>query len=98
MNLMTMILTCPRCEGPMRPYERHGVEIDQCIECRGVYLDRGELERIIDAEASAALRMTAGYPMSYDEDLTDLTDDSQFLDSRGRHKKRRRGAFNDLFE
>jgi Zn-finger nucleic acid-binding protein len=34
----------------MRTYERSGVVIDQCTECRGVFLDRGELERLMDAE------------------------------------------------
>jgi len=34
----------------MRPYERNGVHVDQCTECRGVFLDRGEFERLIDAE------------------------------------------------
>jgi uncharacterized protein len=45
-------LTCLKCGGAMRTYERSGVLIDQCTECRGVYLDRGELDRIIDAESS----------------------------------------------
>jgi Zn-finger nucleic acid-binding protein len=36
----------------MRTYERSGIHIDQCVECRGVFLDRGELERLMDAEAS----------------------------------------------
>ncbi len=34
----------------MRSYERNGVTIDQCSECRGIFLDRGELERLVDAE------------------------------------------------
>jgi len=34
----------------MRSYERNGVMIDQCSECRGLFLDRGELERLVDAE------------------------------------------------
>jgi Zn-finger nucleic acid-binding protein len=45
-----MELTCPKCHGPMRTYERNGVHVDQCTECRGIFLDRGELERLIDAE------------------------------------------------
>jgi uncharacterized protein len=45
-----MELTCPKCHGPMRTYERNGVHVDQCSECRGIFLDRGELERLIDAE------------------------------------------------
>jgi Zn-finger nucleic acid-binding protein len=34
----------------MRTYERNGVHVDQCTECRGIFLDRGELDRLIDAE------------------------------------------------
>lgn len=45
-------MTCPKCHGAMRQYERSGVTIDQCNECRGVFLDRGELERLVDAEAA----------------------------------------------
>jgi Zn-finger nucleic acid-binding protein len=36
----------------MRTYERSGITVDQCAECRGVFLDRGELERLVDAEAA----------------------------------------------
>jgi Zn-finger nucleic acid-binding protein len=34
----------------MRTFERNGIVIDQCTECRGIFLDRGELERLIEAE------------------------------------------------
>jgi Zn-finger nucleic acid-binding protein len=45
-----MELTCPKCHGTMRTYERNGVHVDQCSDCRGIFLDRGELERLVDAE------------------------------------------------
>lgn len=45
-----MQLTCPKCAGSMRAYERNGITIDQCTECRGIFLDRGELEHLIDGE------------------------------------------------
>jgi Zn-finger nucleic acid-binding protein len=45
-----MELTCPKCQGTMRTYERNGVHVDQCGDCRGIFLDRGELDRLIDAE------------------------------------------------
>jgi Zn-finger nucleic acid-binding protein len=45
-----MELTCPKCHGTMRNYERNGVHVDQCADCRGIFLDRGELDRLIDAE------------------------------------------------
>lgn len=34
----------------MRQYERNGVTVDQCTECRGIFLDRGELEHLSQAE------------------------------------------------
>ena len=41
-------ITCPSCGATMGVRDRHGVEIDQCPRCRGVWLDRGELDRIIE--------------------------------------------------
>lgn len=57
-------LVCPKCKGEMRAYERNGVTIDQCEECRGIFLDRGELERLVDAESafSQAAAPQAGTP------------------------------------
>lgn len=45
-------MTCPKCHGEMRMYERSGVTVDQCTECRGIFLDRGELEKLFEAESS----------------------------------------------
>lgn len=49
---MEATLVCPKCQGALRSYERNGIQIEQCTECRGVFLDRGELERLIEAESS----------------------------------------------
>jgi Zn-finger nucleic acid-binding protein len=46
------MMTCPKCQGQMRQYERSGVTVDQCGECRGIFLDRGELEKLFEAEAN----------------------------------------------
>ena len=45
-------MTCPKCQGEMRTYERNGIHVDQCTECRGLFLDRGELEHLVQAEGS----------------------------------------------
>lgn len=45
-------LVCPKCGGPMRTYERNGVQIEQCRDCRGIFLDLGEFERLMAAESS----------------------------------------------
>jgi uncharacterized protein len=51
-NDATQAISCPKCGSEMRSYERNGVTVDQCGGCRGVFLDRGELEHLIDAENS----------------------------------------------
>jgi Zn-finger nucleic acid-binding protein len=42
------MLLCPTCRVELKLAERQGVEIDYCPPCRGVWLDRGELDKIID--------------------------------------------------
>jgi len=66
-----MELICPKCGAGMRTYERNGIHIDQCTSCRGVFLDRGELEHLIDAEqtfykpAPSQPMPTQGQPQYY---------------------------------
>jgi uncharacterized protein len=45
-------LICLKCRGAMRTYKRNGITIDQCTVCHGIFLDRGELERLIGAEST----------------------------------------------
>lgn len=44
-------LLCPRCVSQMLPVQQFGVTIDQCTGCGGIFLDRGELEQLAEAEA-----------------------------------------------
>lgn len=41
-------LLCPNCKVDLVMSERQGIEIDYCPKCRGVWLDRGELDKIIE--------------------------------------------------
>lgn len=48
-------MKCPVCtETNLVMSERQGIEIDYCPQCRGVWLDRGELDKIIERSATAA--------------------------------------------
>jgi Zn-finger nucleic acid-binding protein len=45
-------MQCPVCEtSKLQMAERQGVEIDYCPDCRGIWLDRGELDKIIERSA-----------------------------------------------
>jgi uncharacterized protein len=94
-------LTCPKCQGSMRSYERSGITVDQCTDCRGVFLDRGELERVIDAEGS--YYEERGLRGRRDDD-----DDDDYREREhaggfggfggGRKGRRREGFLGDLFD
>jgi uncharacterized protein len=47
-------MPCPVCRVPLVMSDRQGIEIDYCPQCRGVWLDRGELDKIIERSAPAA--------------------------------------------
>ncbi|OUO92393.1 hypothetical protein B5F40_00345 [Gordonibacter sp. An230] len=96
-------MKCPLCNVDLVMSERQGIEIDYCPQCRGVWLDRGELDKIIE-RSSAPTAAPHTQPMGYDEgyrrsekrfDKHPRYDD----DYREHHKKKRRGDFlSDLFE
>ncbi len=48
-------MSCPVCRVPLAMTDRQGIEIDYCPQCRGVWLDRGELDKIIERSAPAPL-------------------------------------------
>jgi Zn-finger nucleic acid-binding protein len=52
-------MKCPVCDVDLSISSREGVEIDFCPQCRGVWLDRGELDKVIE-RASASLAPTGG--------------------------------------
>jgi len=47
-------MNCPHCNISLVMAERSGVEIDYCPKCRGVWLDRGELDKIIERSSQAS--------------------------------------------
>ena len=47
-----MSMNCPVCAVPLTMSTRQNVEIDYCPQCRGVWLDRGELDKIIERSSS----------------------------------------------
>lgn len=46
-------MLCPHCQSGLAITDRQGIEIDYCPKCRGVWLDRGELDKIVERAASA---------------------------------------------
>jgi hypothetical protein len=89
-----MDLTCPKCRAPMRQYERSGVTVDQCTECRGIFLDRGELERLSDAEhAWHRSAVPAQRHRDHDSDEHPMSGQGGY----GKRKKKR-GFLDELFD
>jgi uncharacterized protein len=60
-KLKGVTMKCPACtDAPLVMSERQGVEIDYCPACRGIWLDRGELDKLLD-RAVAAVQATAAH-------------------------------------
>jgi hypothetical protein len=97
-------MNCPVCTTDLKPVDRQGVEIDYCPRCRGVWLDRGELDKIIERSAQYAGR-------DRDDDDSDWGDDRRGYDrpppgpyppqghSQGHYPpKKKEGFFGRLFD
>ena len=93
---MATDLICPKCQGLMRAYERSGVTVDQCADCRGIFLDRGELERLVDAEQGWQSSHPAPRDREYERPRYDDDDHRRY--SQGSQKKRKKSFFDELFD
>ena len=91
-------MNCPVCSNVnLVMSERQGIEIDYCPQCRGVWLDRGELDKVIERSVtgSSGQRIdheTRGY--SRDRDDSDYRERPR----EGHYKKKREGFLSDLFD
>jgi uncharacterized protein len=87
-------LVCPKCQSEMRSYERSGLTVDQCTGCRGIFLDRGELEKLVDAEGAYYERFPSGREREHQEHEHRDRDDRRYEERRyddDRHEHRSGG-------
>ena len=100
-------MNCPVDNEILQMTERSGVEVDYCPRCRGVWLDRGELDKILErAEREMPMPMATpvtGRPRDdYDREddrRPDYDDDYSRRDTYGRpYKKKRKSFLSDMFE
>ena len=90
-------LLCPACRVNLAMSERQGIEIDYCPQCRGVWLDRGELDKILErsaAEASPEQQAPADYHPDRDDDYYRRDEYKQHKYS----KHRRKSFLEELFD
>lgn len=106
-------MKCPVDDSTLSISSREGIEIDFCPKCRGVWLDRGELDKIIERTSATLPAGAAGYE-PYDDDRRygddrryeerryedrRYDDDRRHVDPRHPHAKRKKRSFlGDLFE
>jgi Zn-finger nucleic acid-binding protein len=82
-------MKCPVCDVALSISSREGVEIDFCPQCRGVWLDRGELDKVIE-RASASLAPAGGGrgDERYDSPPSRYDDRRDYDDRRGYDDRR----------
>lgn len=80
-------MKCPIDGAELVMTDRAGVEIDYCPQCRGVWLDRGELDKIIERSSPPAAPQQRIEPQAWQEQPSH------------KHRKKKRGGFlEDLFD
>jgi uncharacterized protein len=95
-------MLCPTCKTPLTMSERQGIEIDYCQSCRGVWLDRGELDKIIE-RSNAAMAPAQAAPQPAPQAPPPPQQQSPW-GSRGYghghypHHKRRKSFLEELFD
>jgi uncharacterized protein len=92
-------LLCPACRVDLVMSERSGVEIDYCPKCRGVWLDRGELDKILERAGSEfSARSSAPSAPDHRAHRRD-SDEYPAYGHQGHHGKRKYRSFlDDLFD
>lgn len=89
-------MRCPVDETTLVMSERNGIEIDYCPQCRGVWLDRGELDKIIDRSVDVPAPQAAARPPA---PQYDRYDDDRRRQDQGHYKKRKRESWlSELFD
>ena len=82
-------MKCPNCEELLVMTERKGVEIDYCPKCRGVWLDKGELDKIIEksaaAESSQNIKQTEEKRKKQYDNEDEDDDDEEFFNRKRRN-------------
>ncbi len=94
-------MLCPICpNAELKMTERQGVEVDYCPKCRGVWLDRGELDKIIELSAppKAVDRERRPDEARESRDSRESRDDRDDRDDFNRNPRRRKSLLGDLFD
>lgn len=92
-------MLCPVCEIELRMSERKGIEIDYCPQCRGVWLDKGELDKIIE-RTNKDLDKSSTYKPTYRTDYhqPDAPYEKQKRDYKYKKRKSVLGEIFDIFD
>ena len=92
-------MLCPIDGTQLVMADRSGVEIDYCPQCRGVWLDRGELDKIIERSVQAPPPPPPGPRGHEDRGYDDRGYDQRGgYDAGGMKRKKRGGFFEELFD
>jgi Zn-finger nucleic acid-binding protein len=91
-------MKCPNDSAVLVMSERSGIEIDYCPECRGVWLDRGELDKILDRAADQAPPAPAAAPAAQQYAEPRYDDRSRGSQHQPYRKKKKESWLSELLD
>ncbi|HRO43446.1 MAG TPA: zf-TFIIB domain-containing protein [Flavipsychrobacter sp.] len=93
-------MKCPNCNETLLMSQRNNVEIDYCPSCRGVWLDKGELDKILEyAENKYSLaKLQPERDNTYHQDERRYDDDYKKHDDYNRKHRKKKSFLGDFFD
>ena len=86
-------MKCPKCNVSLAIADKQGVEIDYCPECRGIWLDRGELEKIMERAGEHYSKRE-----NYEQDFRKYQYGDHPKPQHGYPYKKKKSFFSDFFD
>lgn len=80
-------MNCPHCHVELKISERKNIDIDYCPQCRGVWLDRGELDKLLESSAKRS-------GVRYENDV----EDDGYERGQRQHGRKRKSFLSEIFD
>lgn len=93
-------MKCPTCDETLLMTVRQNVEIDYCPQCRGIWLDKGELDKLLEYSASQSTEENYNRNQSFDNERRSHPQEYSRSDRhhQPQHRKKKKSFLSDFFD
>ncbi len=86
-------MKCPVCQVDLLITDKQGVEIDYCPKCRGIWLDRGELDKIIERSEQQIFQFS-----KFDEKMSTRNESLNYYSDKNYKRHKKKSILSEIFD